>query len=158
MKAAAIAFLGIWMTTAHAEAGPLRVGAARVDITPAADAALPMAGYAGRKEGFRGIHDRIYVRAIVLDDGTTQAALVAWESLFVPEVVWAETSRRIATESGIRPEHLLLSAVHDHGAPTLAPAQPTPQQTAYQTLVQNAAVEAVRRGRAQLQPARFGVG
>jgi hypothetical protein len=29
--------------------GPLQVGAARVDITPAPDAALPMAGYAGRE-------------------------------------------------------------------------------------------------------------
>jgi len=160
MKAAAgIALLGISIATTHpTERGPLRAGAARVDITPAADAALPMAGYAGRKEGFRGIHDHIYVRAIVVDDGTTQAALVAWESLFVPEVVWAETSRRIAAETGVRPEHLLISAVHDHGAPTLAPPQATPQQTAYQTLVQNAAVEAVRRARAQLQPARFGVG
>jgi neutral ceramidase len=145
-------------TGREAECGPLRVGAARIDITPPADAALPMAGYAGRKEGFRGIHDRLYVRAIVLDDGVTQAALVAWESLFVPDGVWAETSKRIATETGIRPEHLLLSAVHDHGAPTLAPTQATPQQLAYATTVENAAVEAVRRAVAQLQPARFGIG
>ena len=141
-----------------AECGPLRVGAARVDITPAPDAALPMAGYASRKEGFHGIHDHLYVRAIVLDDGTTQAALIAWESLFVPDAVWAETSRRIAAETGIRSEHLLLSAVHDHGAPSLAGAQATPQQLAYTTSVEHGAVEAVRRARAQLQPARFGIG
>lgn len=142
-----------------AEAGPLRVGAARVDITPAADAALPMAGYASRTQGFRGIHDRLYVRAIVLDDGATQAALVAWESLFVPDAVWAETSRQIASETGIAPENLLLSAVHDHGAPSLVVgAQATPQQRAYATSVENGAVEAVRRAKAQLQPARFGIG
>ena len=57
-----------------AERGPLRAGAARVDITPAAGAALPMRGYANRTQGFKGIHDHIYVRAIVLDDGATQAA------------------------------------------------------------------------------------
>src|SRR5438876_7636977 len=108
-------------------AAPLRAGAARVDISPAADAALPMAGYAGRTQGFRGIHDRVFVRAIVLDDGTTQAALVAWEALFVPDAVWAETSQRIAAESGIRPENLLLSAVHDHGAPTLSLADSAPK-------------------------------
>jgi hypothetical protein len=141
-----------------ARGGPLRAGAARVDITPAADAALPMAGYGGRTQGFKGIHDRIYVRAIVLDDGATQAAIVAWESLFVPDAVWTTTSKRIADEAGIRAEHVLLSAVHDHGAPTLAPAEPTPQQAAYRTSVENAAVEAVRRARAQLQPARFGIG
>jgi neutral ceramidase len=141
-----------------AEAGPLRAGAARVDITPPADAALPMAGYGGRTQGFKGIHDRIYVRAIVLDDGATQAAIVAWESLFVPDAVWTTTSKRIADEIGIRPENLLLSAVHDHGAPTLAPNEPTPQQTAYRATVENAAVEAVRRARTGLQPARFGIG
>src|SRR5262245_31402848 len=91
-----------------AQSGTLRAGAARVDITPAADAALPMAGYAGRTEGFRGIHDPVFVRAIVLDDGASQAALVAWESLFVPEAIWAETSRRIGSEIGIPPERLLV--------------------------------------------------
>src|SRR5215510_9139015 len=121
-----------------ARGGPFRVGAARVDITPAADAALPMGGYGGRTQGFRGIHDNVYVRAIVLDDGTTQAALIAWASLFVPDAVWAETSQRIAAETGIRPENLLLSAVHDHGAPTLALSQTAPKTAAYTKSVEDA--------------------
>jgi hypothetical protein len=142
-----------------AAAGPLRAGAARVDITPPADAALPMAGFASRTQGFKGIHDHVYVRAIVVDDGATQAALVTWESLFVPDAVWEETSKRIASESGIAPVHLLLSAVHDHGAPSLVTsAQATPAQRAYITIIENAAVDAVRRAKAQLQPARFGIG
>jgi hypothetical protein len=138
--------------------GPLRVGAARIDITPATDAALPMSGYAGRTQGFRGIHDNVFVRAIVLDDGTSQAALVAWESLFVPDAVWAETSQRIAAEAGIRPENLLLSAVHDHGAPTLGLVQTAPNTAAYTKRVEDAAVAAVRRAKSQLQQARFGIG
>src|SRR5437870_5237788 len=58
-----------------AQMGNLRAGAAKVDITPAADAALPMSGYAGRIEGFKGIHDDLNVRAIVVDDGVSQAAI-----------------------------------------------------------------------------------
>jgi hypothetical protein len=92
------ALLGAFAFTAAA--GPLRVGAARIDITPAADASLPMGGYGGRTQGFRAIHDNIYVRAIVIDDGTTQVALVAWELLFVPDAVWQETSKRVAAETG----------------------------------------------------------
>src|SRR5215831_9896679 len=126
-----------------ARGGPLRAGAARVDITPAADAALPMGGYGSRTQGFRGIHDSIYVRAIVIDDGTTQAALVAWESLFVPDAVWEETSHRVAAETGIQPENLLLSAVHDHGAPTPNLASDAPQSAAYTRTVEQAAVEAI---------------
>ena len=150
---------GMWsLSVSVTNAGTLRVGAARVDITPAADAALPMAGYGGRTEGFRGIHDHLFVRAIVLDDGASQAALVAWESLFVPDPIWAETSRRIAAETGIPPERLMLSAVHDHGAPTLPSTNATPAQLAYITTIENSAVEAVRKAKSQLQAARFGVG
>src|ERR1041385_1268402 len=112
---------------AAAWSGTLRVGAARIDITPAADAALPMAGYGGRTQGFRGIHDPIYVRAIVLDDGTTQIALVVWEPLFVPDAVWAETSERIAAEDGIKVENLMLSAVHNHGPPPSDSANRPPE-------------------------------
>src|SRR2546429_4311952 len=62
----------------RAESAGLQAGAAKVDITPSADAALPMSGYADRKEGFKGIHDHIYTRAIVFGDGTRVAAVVAW--------------------------------------------------------------------------------
>jgi hypothetical protein len=94
----------------------------------------------------------------VLDDGRLQAALVAWESLFVPDAIWADTSRRIAADTGIPPERLLLSAVHDHGAPTLPPTNATPAQLSYINTIENGAVEAVRKAKSQLQPARFGVG
>src|SRR5258707_4748897 len=151
----ALLFLSV---TAIVHSAPLRAGAARIDITPPADAGLPMSGYGGRTQGFRGIHDNVYVRAIVLDDGGTQVALVAWESLFVPDAVWAETSQRIAAEAGIRPENLLLSAVHDHGAPTMALAEASPKTAAYTRSVEDAAVAAVRRAKSQLQPARFGIG
>lgn len=128
----------------------LRAGAARVDITPAPDAALPMSGYANRTDGFKGIHDPIYVRAIVLDDGAVQAAIVAWELIFVPDAVWTEVSPRIAAETGIRPENLILAAVHDHGAPTPAGD--------YAHKVEDAAIEAIRLAKSRLQPARAGYG
>jgi hypothetical protein len=140
------------LTVRGADRGALRAGAARVDITPPVGAALPMSGYGNRTQGFKGIHDHIYARAIVLDDGTTQVALVAWELIFVPDPVWAEVSQQIAGELGIRPENLLFAAVHDHGAPSITPG------TEYTKKIQAAAVEAVRTAKARLQPAKFGIG
>jgi hypothetical protein len=128
----------------------LRAGAAKIDITPAPDASLPMSGYANRKEGFKGIHDPIYVRAIVVDDGTTQAAIVAWELISVPDTVWAEVSPRIASETGLQPENVILAAVHDHGAPT-----PTGE---YAKKVQAAAIEAIQLAKSRLRPAKVGYG
>ncbi len=138
----------------------LRAGAARVDITPAADAALPMSGYANRTHGFEGIHDRIYARAIVLDDGVTSAAIVAWELIGVPNTVWTEVSERIAKELGIPVDHLLLAAVHDHSAP--APfgmyGNTDAKSVAYTKMLEDATVSAVRQAKANLQPARIGYG
>jgi neutral ceramidase len=142
--------------------GPLQVGAARVDITPAPDAALPMSGYAGRTQGFQRIHDHIYVRAIVLSDGSSQAALVAWELIGVPNNVWEELSQRIAKELAIPADHLLLAAVHDHSAPSPAGmygiTPPSPATVAYTAKLENDAFEAVRQAKANLQPAQFGFG
>jgi neutral ceramidase len=146
------------VTGRGAERGPIRVGAARVDITPAVGAALPMSGYGNRTQGFKGIHDHIYVRAIVLDNGATQVAVVAWELIFAPDAVWAEVSRRVAAESSIRPENLLLAGVHDHGAPSIGGSGGDAATEEYTRKVEDAAVEAVRLAKEQLQPARFGAG
>ena len=130
-----------------------------MEITPAPEAALPMSGYANRTAGFKGIHDSIYVRAIVVDDGSSQAAVVAWELIFCPDAVWTEISQRITGELAIRPENLILAAVHDHSAPSLTGTGPSsPGTAAFTKKLEDAAVEAVRRAQAQLQPARFGVG
>jgi neutral ceramidase len=146
--------------TAAAEGGTLEAGAAKIDITPSADAALPMSGYADRKQGFRGIHDHIYARAIVLGDGSRLAAVVAWELIGVPNPVWEDLSGRIARETGIPSEYLLLCAVHDHSAP--APfgmyGNDSPKSAAYTKQVEDATVEVIRKARENLQPAKIGIG
>jgi len=87
----ALLFAAGFLPVRAAEHGTLQAGAARVDITPAADAALVMSGYADRKEGFKGIHDHIYARAIVVSDGARTAAIVSWELIGVPDAVWEVT-------------------------------------------------------------------
>ncbi len=155
--------LAISFVPIKALGGTLQVGAARVDITPAPDAALPMSGYGGRTQGFQRIHDHIYVRAIVLSDGSRRAAILAWELIGMPTPVWADLSQRIAKETGIPVDNLMLAGVHDHGAPSLAgmydeDKNPVPGTVAYTAQVENNAVEAVRRAISNLQPAKVGFG
>ena len=157
----AILLIGTSLLPAFAaESGRLQAGASKVDITPAADAALPMSGYADRKEGFKGIHDHIYARAIVLSDGARVAAIVAWELIGVPNTVWEVLSQRIARETGIPAEYLLLAAVHDHSAP--APfgmyGNDSPKSASYTKQVEDATVEAIRKAQENLQPAKIGIG
>jgi len=147
------------LLAAAAESGTLEAGAAKVDITPSADAGLIMSGYADRKEGFKGVHDHIYARAIVLGDGSRLATLVASELIGVPDPVWEELSQRIARETGIPSEYLLLCAVHDHSAP--APfgmyGNDSPKSAAYTKQVEDATVAVIRKARENLQPAKIGI-
>ncbi|MBL9210582.1 MAG: neutral/alkaline non-lysosomal ceramidase N-terminal domain-containing protein, partial [Opitutaceae bacterium] len=145
-------------------AGLFRAGAARVDITPAADAALPMSGYSGRVDGFKGIRDKLNVRAIVVDDGTNQAALISVEVVGISHALWERFTGRIARETNIPGEHILLTAVHTHAAPAIgtygerASAEVTARREAYVQKLEDALVTVVQQAKTALQPARIGYG
>lgn len=143
-----------------AEGKGLRAGAARVDITPK-DLTGLVSVWA---KAFEGVHDPIHARAVVVDDGTATAAIVA---LDLVEYGSSQPVReRIARESGIPVDHVLVTSSHDHNAPRGGPITPgtssergRPYSTpAYTQQVDDSIVEAVRAARASLQPARVGVG
>jgi hypothetical protein len=159
--AASVALLALAPVTAPA-AGMLRAGAARVSITPAPDAALPMSGYAGRTEGFRSIHDDLNVRAIVVDDGTTQAAIVSCEVIGIAQALADRIIERVAREAGIPHDNILVAAVHTHAAPAIGTYNETAEgdiarrRDEYVRKLEDAIVNGVRQAKANLQPARIG--
>ena len=143
-----------------ADQGSLRVGAIRVDITPASDAALPMSGYAGRTEGFKAIHDPLHLRTIVVDDGKNQAALVSCEVIGFSNALWDDITRNLAAATGIPRENILLAAVHTHAAPSLGTYEGklTEKQVAYVEKLKKAIVDSVLDAKKNLQPAKVGFG
>ena len=162
-----IACFGIlfpWLSVAAlvaADEGSLRVGAAKVGITPAADAALPLSGYASRTAGFQGIHDDLSVRALVVDDGTARAAVVSCEIIGLSNAFWEKMTERITRETGIAGDHLMLASVHTHAAPSTGVyggGPLTSNQADYIAGLENAILESVRQAKAALQPARIGFG
>lgn len=122
-----------------------------MDITPAANPAYPASG--------RYAHERLYVRAIVLDNGTTRGALVGADLGGLGEDVWTPASQQIATELDCPPQNVILSATHSHSAvPSGPPPVGFPRQQPEPTVA--AILDAVRQAKARLQPARvaFGTG
>jgi neutral ceramidase len=158
-SSAAILMVACALASLGEQQGMLSAGAARVDITPPADAALPMSGYPGRKR-FQKIHDHIYVRAIVLSNGTRKAAILAWELIGMPTAVWQNVSQRISKELGIPADNLILAGEHVHSAPSVAGAyeKGSPATIAYTAKLEEEAFKAVSQAKANLQPARFGFG
>ena len=118
-------------TTLAAQSGNLRVGAARVDITPpAGEFPYPLVFTGGMMPQYVGAHDPLYARALVLDDGKTQAAIVLVDVAEIPRS--AEFQRTVAQALGIPEANLILAANHTHSEPTMyyhdgpTPAPPPP--------------------------------
>jgi neutral ceramidase len=143
----------------NAARGPLRAGAAKVDITP-----KDLTGLTNLwKRPFEGVHDPIFVRALVVDNGINTAAIVAADLVEFGDTTSAR--KRIAEEIGIPVDHIIMTASHDHNAPRVgvvtagATAQEGgPATAAYTEMVYDKVVDVVRRAKAALQPARVGIG
>jgi neutral ceramidase len=86
----------------------LRAGAARIDYTPRGPE-LP--------GNFLGVLDPIFVRTLVLDNGSTRAALVAVDAGAIPGDLYDKVSARAAAELEIPATQLLISASHTHSVP-----------------------------------------
>ena len=119
-------------------ASPLRAGAAKVDVTPA-EGELP--------KNNQGILDRLYARAVVVESGSTSAAMVTVDAGGVPEAVWQAVTQQVQKEFGIPASNVLLTATHTHSAG----GQRGPDYPAK-------IVESVRQARQKLTPARVGYG
>jgi hypothetical protein len=119
-------------------AGAFRVGAAKVDVTPG-DKELP--------PPYRGILDRIYSRAIVVDNGVTKAALITLDAGGVPTELWETVSARMQKELQIPAQNVLITATHTHSVPRS-------RSNAYEDSVFRSAQLANK----SLQPARISYG
>jgi len=126
--------------------GPFRVGAAKVDVTSTNAGGGMMRRGGGASGGFPGadgILDHIYVRAIVIDNGTTSAALVSVDTVMVGDQVWRTVSHRIEKELGIPAPNLVLTPTHTHSASGGSADQ---------------IFDTIKAAKEKLQPARIGYG
>jgi neutral ceramidase len=121
--------------TAAADA-PLRVGASRVEYTPAT---MP--------RNIIGVLDPIYVRSIVVDNGRTRAALIAVDAGGISTDLYNKVSTRALAELNIPATQLLLSATHTHSVP----GQPV-------ATIEEKVMQSLREAVMRLQPARMAWG
>ena len=96
MTRSILIFACLLSSTAWAqEVGPLSAGAARIDITPPEGSKVRMSGYGGRNDPFKGVHDRLYYRAIVMEKGDQRAAIVVGDVSAIPHSFWEKTTKKI---------------------------------------------------------------
>jgi len=141
-----------------AEANALRVGAAKVEITPTNLTNLnPMGGGT-----FAGVHDPIFARVLIVDNGRNTAALVSLDLIETGDTL--RVRERIQKELGIPVNHVIIAASHSHSTPRLGKVTPGalahdggPEVAAYTDTVNDKIVVALEQARTSLQPARMGI-
>jgi neutral ceramidase len=97
---------------ASAEAAPLRAGAASFDITPPNGGTT--LGYVRPDVAVEGVHTRLTGRALVLDDGDTEVALLATDLAFALDK--DSVVARVA-DLGFSHETVLYTGTHTHSGP-----------------------------------------
>ena len=141
-----------------ADVGTLKAGAARVEITPDANA-IP--------RPFTSIHDPLYARAIYLDNGSDRALLLNADVGGMSTAITDKVSGEISKALNIPAANILISATHDHNAIFGGPRPPGPggsQGTAtgpadvFQTKLESGLVQAAQQAHDRMQPARIGYG
>ena len=100
-----------------AYAGTLRASAVQVDITPHTPQWL--AGYKARQSD--GVHDHLYHRIAVLDDGKTTVYFVSTDTCMMSPAFVDKVKQDIQQKLGIPPPSIWWAVTHTHSAPEIGP-------------------------------------
>jgi hypothetical protein len=140
-----------------AEAGPLKAGAGRVDITPAPNA-IP--------RPFTSILDPLYARAIYLENGPDRAVLLNADVGAISSAITDKVSAEISKDLNVPVTNILISATHDHSAIFGGPRPPAAGAGGQENTPANAfeaklvlgLEQAAKEAHDKMQPAKIGYG
>ena len=131
-------------------------GSSRIDITP--PKGVLMGGYLARTKGAEDIHDPLYARALVLDDGECRVAIVSADLMGLDRWVVRLVRERIEREVGIPAAHVMVACSHTHSGPLVAKRRISEVPVSYQEALLDKLVSVVDAAAGELVPARVGAG
>ena len=138
--------------------GPLKAGAARIDITPDANA-IP--------KPYTSILDHIYARAVYFENGHDRAVLLNADVGAISSEITDRVSSEISRDLNIPASNILISATHDHSAIFGAPRPPGTGNSgqsgsavadAFEAKLISGLIQAAKQARERMQPAKIGFG
>lgn len=126
---------------------PLLAGTAAIDVTP--PLGIKLAGFASRDHGAEALHDPLYSKALVLDDGHTRLCLITNDLIAFRAELVDLIRGHIHEATGILPENILLSCSHTHSGPQVGDDD-------FRFVLAKQVAGAARVAAANLRPARLG--
>ena len=94
----------------------VKMGVSQVNITPPAPTV--MAGYAGRTTPSTGVHDSLYASALYFSGEKIKALIITIDLIGFTSAFVDELKADLSKASGVSPENIMITAVHNHGAPS----------------------------------------
>lgn len=134
-----------------------RAGAAKVDITPPVGCWLEGIP---RDQPSNAIHDPLYARALVIEQGMERICLVTCDLIGMTNEYAHDVRTRIAEAIGSQWERVIVACSHNHSGPMMLalfdPVERIDRQ--YQRTLAERLVQVSQEAAARLQPAQLGVG
>lgn len=140
----------------------LRAGAATLDVTPFLGAGI--VGNYGIPPAAENIHDPLFAKALVLDDGFIQLVFVVIDSLGIHAQVCEAAKETITMETGIPASQIIIAVTHTHSGPSAGGvgekrrAYDVKPFDDYQLFLIHRIIDAVKNAVYNLRPARIGFG
>lgn len=107
------------------------------------------------------VHDELYARCLVLDDGSQRLAIVLCDNVGIPQEVFDAAKQQVAERIGIPAANQLMASTHTHSATTArGPCKMIRdvQLSDYQQFLVQRIADGVQRAVNQLEPAKIGWG
>jgi neutral ceramidase len=150
-------------------ASALRIGAAEIDITP--PVGYRMAGYFNERIS-TGVHDPLHAKAIVIEQGRRQLALVSCDLVGVQLRDTASARAQASQRTGIPVTNIVICATHSHTGPLYEGAlrayfhetalrklgEDPHEKVDYSAFLTERLVEVIVQAEANLRPAELQVG
>jgi hypothetical protein len=141
----------------HVSAAPVfRAGASLVDISPTNLPVLVNAMFEERTAS--QVTDRLYARALTLDDGTTRLVIAVVDTCMMSRDLIDRAKTQASLATGIPTDRMLVSATHTHSAPSAMGCLGSRLDTNYAAFLAPRIAEVIIHASGNLQPARIGWG
>ena len=158
LTVAAIVGLGLMLTGAEWNSASaenvFRAGACAVDTSPRKLPAI-VNGYTFERIVDK-IHDPLFARCLVLDDGSTRVAIVVVDICVMPRDLIDRAKQLAGERTGIPADRMLISATHTHSAPSVMSALGSNADPDYVEYLPGRIAEGIRLAAQRLEPAQIG--
>jgi hypothetical protein len=146
----------VWFRPALAAGKVFRAGAYVVDISPTKLPVIVNAMFTERTAS--AVVDRLYVRALALDDGSTVIVLCIVDTCMMPRDLIDRAKEQASRQTGLPTNRMLVSATHTHSAPSAMGCLGSRVDPDYAASLPPKIAEAIAGAHRNLEPARVGWG